>query len=63
MAQIVEAPKPVGVLRRHLTLLLAILLIAAVVTLLALASIFAGGDANPAPPPTVDISGKLSNVH
>jgi hypothetical protein len=45
----------------------AIVLIAAVVTLLAVVGVYASGitvgGANLTPPPSVDVSGKLSNVH
>ena len=53
-------------LNRRLTVLVAIVVIAAVVTLLALAGAFASGAVEITSPnvaPNIDLSGKVANIH
>ena len=66
MAQIVNGVQATSQIRSRLTMVLAIAVIAVMVTLLALAGAFASGTAESGVPnaaPSIDLSGKVASIH
>ena len=66
MAHVVNEVQATSQIRSRLTMVLAIAVIAVMVTLLALAGAFASGTAESGAPnvaPSIDLSGKVANIH